>query len=49
MIMSQEKANLARIRDNQSRSHARYKEYLQELEARLRQCELQGIEASTET
>lgn len=44
----QEKANLARIRDNQRRSRARRKEYLQELEARLRQCELQGIEASAE-
>jgi hypothetical protein len=46
--MSQEKANLARIRDNQRRSRARRKEYLQELEARLRQIELQGIEASSE-
>jgi hypothetical protein len=45
---SQEKANLARIRDNQRRSRARRKEYLQELESRLRQCELQGIEASAE-
>ena len=46
--MPQEKANLARIRDNQRRSRARRKEYLQELEARLRQSELQGIEASAE-
>jgi hypothetical protein len=46
--MSKEKANLARIRDNQRRSRARRKEYLQELENRLRQCELQGIEASSE-
>jgi len=46
--MKQEKANLARIRDNQRRSRARRKEYLQELESRLRQCELQGIEASSE-
>lgn len=46
--LSQEKANLARIRDNQRRSRARRKEYLQELEARLRQCELHGIEASAE-
>lgn len=45
---AQEKANLARIRDNQRRSRARRKEYLQELENRVRQCELQGIEASTE-
>ncbi|KAL3955510.1 hypothetical protein ACCO45_011073 [Purpureocillium lilacinum] len=42
------KANLARIRDNQRRSRARRKEYLQELEQRLRACELQGIEASAE-
>ncbi|KAF4126842.1 hypothetical protein GMORB2_0579 [Geosmithia morbida] len=41
-------ANLARIRDNQRRSRARKREYLQELEHRLRVCELQGIEASTE-
>lgn len=47
-MLSQEKANLARIRDNQRRSRARRKEYLQELEARLRQCELHGIEASAE-
>ncbi|TAQ84066.1 hypothetical protein B7494_g7619 [Chlorociboria aeruginascens] len=47
-MSSSEKANLARIRDNQRRSRARRKEYLQELEARLRQCELQGIEASSE-
>jgi hypothetical protein len=46
--VAQEKANLARIRDNQRRSRARRKEYLQELEARLRQCELHGIEASAE-
>lgn len=46
--MPQEKANLARIRDNQRRSRARRKEYLQELEAKLRQCELQGVEASSE-
>ncbi|KAH7371911.1 hypothetical protein BKA64DRAFT_649584 [Cadophora sp. MPI-SDFR-AT-0126] len=48
MSTASEKANLARIRDNQRRSRARRKEYLQELEARLRQCELQGIEASAE-
>ncbi|KAF2790442.1 hypothetical protein K505DRAFT_364716 [Melanomma pulvis-pyrius CBS 109.77] len=40
--------NLARIRDNQRRSRARRKEYLQELEAKLRSCEQQGIEASAE-
>ncbi|KAL5329950.1 hypothetical protein ACEPPN_003470 [Leptodophora sp. 'Broadleaf-Isolate-01'] len=48
MPSSQEKANLARIRDNQRRSRARRKEYLQELESKLRQCELQGVEASSE-
>ncbi|TVY19617.1 hypothetical protein LARI1_G002578 [Lachnellula arida] len=48
MPTASEKANLARIRDNQRRSRARRKEYLQELEAKLRQCELQGIEASAE-
>ncbi|PSS18359.1 hypothetical protein M430DRAFT_18958 [Amorphotheca resinae ATCC 22711] len=42
------KANLARIRNNQRRSRARRKEYLQELEARLRQYELHGIETSVE-
>jgi len=46
--MSQEKASLARIRENQRRSRARRKEYIQELEARLRHCELQGVEASAE-
>jgi hypothetical protein len=44
----QEKANLTRIRDNQRRSRARRKEYLQSLEARWRACELQGVEASAE-
>ncbi len=42
------KANLARIRDNQRRSRARRKEYLQELEGKYRNCELLGVEASTE-
>jgi len=46
--MSQEKASLVRIRENQRRSRARRKEYIQELEARLRHCELQGAEASAE-
>lgn len=46
--MSQEKANLARIRDNQRRSRARRKEYLQELEARLRQIDVKCMEASSE-
>jgi len=48
MSTSSDKANLARIRDNQRRSRARRKEYLQELESKLRQCELQGVEASSE-
>lgn len=39
---------MARIRDNQRRSRARRREYLQDLEQRLRLCELQGIEATTE-
>ncbi|PVH72065.1 hypothetical protein DL98DRAFT_660239 [Cadophora sp. DSE1049] len=43
-----EKANLARVRDNQRRSRVRRREYLQELESRLRQCELQGIALSSE-
>ena len=44
----QEKSNLARIRDNQRRSRARRKEYLQELEGKFRNCELLGVEASSE-
>ncbi|KAF2129452.1 hypothetical protein P153DRAFT_385661 [Dothidotthia symphoricarpi CBS 119687] len=40
--------NLARIRDNQRRSRARRKEYLHELEIKLRSCEQAGIEASSE-
>ena len=39
---------MARIRDNQRRSRARRKEYLQEVEGRLRECEQTGIAASTE-
>ncbi|KAI0013107.1 hypothetical protein F4779DRAFT_477152 [Xylariaceae sp. FL0662B] len=41
-------ANLTRVRDNQRRSRARRKEYVQELEKRVRMCELQGVEASFE-
>jgi hypothetical protein len=41
-------SNLARIRDNQRRSRARRKEYLQELEAKIRNCEQMGVTASTE-
>lgn len=40
--------NLARIRDNQRRSRARRKEYMHELEAKLRSYEQIGIEASSE-
>lgn len=40
--------HLARIRDNQRRSRARRKEYLQELETKLRTYEQIGIEASSE-
>ncbi|KAI9869782.1 MAG: hypothetical protein M1830_005092 [Pleopsidium flavum] len=43
-----EKANLARIRDNQRRSRARRKGYLQDLEGKFRNCELLGVEASSE-
>ncbi|KAH7394911.1 hypothetical protein DE146DRAFT_678726 [Phaeosphaeria sp. MPI-PUGE-AT-0046c] len=46
--VSQKAQNLARIRDNQRRSRARRKEYLQEIEAKLRSCEQIGIEASSE-
>ncbi|KAF1821778.1 uncharacterized protein K489DRAFT_299098, partial [Dissoconium aciculare CBS 342.82] len=38
----------ARIRDNQRRSRARRKEYLQDLEVRFRNCEQLGVEASAE-
>ncbi|KAF9739363.1 hypothetical protein PMIN01_01997 [Paraphaeosphaeria minitans] len=40
--------NLARIRDTQRRSRARRKEYMHELEARLRDYEQVGIKASAE-
>lgn len=46
--MQPENANLLRIRENQRRSRARRKDHVQELEAKLRQCELQGVEASLE-
>ncbi|KAF2432585.1 hypothetical protein EJ08DRAFT_585201, partial [Tothia fuscella] len=48
LIPPEQKANLARIRDNQRRSRARRKEYLQELETKYRQCEQIGVEASSE-
>lgn len=40
--------NLARVRDNQRRSRARRKEYLNDLESKYRNCEQVGIEASAE-
>lgn len=43
-----QKDNLARIRDNQRRSRARKKEYLQELESKYRACEQMGVQASAE-
>ncbi|KAM0248523.1 hypothetical protein ACHAQJ_009428 [Trichoderma viride] len=43
-----QKANLARIRDNQRRSRARRREYIAELEQRLRNFELEGVSASSE-
>ncbi|KAI1381771.1 hypothetical protein F4677DRAFT_3328 [Hypoxylon crocopeplum] len=41
-------ANLRRIRENQRRSRARRKEYIQELEKRLKLCHSQGVEATLE-
>ncbi|KAM4066678.1 hypothetical protein HRG_000741 [Hirsutella rhossiliensis] len=43
-----QKNRLARIRDSQRRSRARRREYVQELEQRLRVYEIRGSEASTE-
>ena len=40
--------NLARIRDNQRRSRARRKEYVQELEQRLREAESRRAQASAD-
>ncbi|KAM3424365.1 hypothetical protein BST61_g11097 [Cercospora zeina] len=45
---SHKTTDLARIRDNQRRSRQRRKEYLNELEAKYRNCELVGIRASAE-
>ncbi|KAI9730715.1 MAG: hypothetical protein M1834_005684 [Cirrosporium novae-zelandiae] len=45
---STDEKNLARIRENQRRSRARRKEYLQDLERKFRNCELNGIQASSE-
>ncbi|OTA94484.1 hypothetical protein M434DRAFT_266211 [Hypoxylon sp. CO27-5] len=43
---SLDKVNLARIRDNQRRSRARHKEYVADLEMRLKRFERQGVEAT---
>ena len=40
--------NAARVRDNQRRSRARRKEYVQELEAKVRHYENQGVQAAKE-
>jgi hypothetical protein len=40
--------NPVRVRDNQRRSRARRKEYLQELEAKLRRWEASGVQASVD-
>ena len=42
------KPNSARVRENQRRSRARRKEYLEELEARLRNYESLGVQASVD-
>src|ERR1700761_6414004 len=44
----QRTSNLSRIRENQRRSRARRKEYLQQLEEKYRLCEQTGAEASME-
>ncbi|KAI5360090.1 hypothetical protein Slin15195_G119520 [Septoria linicola] len=38
--------DLARVRGNQRRSRARHKEYVQELEDKVRRCERQGVQAT---
>ncbi|MCJ1356645.1 MAG: hypothetical protein MMC33_006640 [Icmadophila ericetorum] len=48
MSSTSSKPNLTRVRDNQRRSRARRKEYLQELEEKYRNCELMGAQASAE-
>lgn len=44
----QKASDLVRVRDNQRRSRARKKEYVQELETKWRTCEQTGAEASAE-
>lgn len=46
--MPLDEADLLRTRNNQRRSRARKKEYLQEVETKLRHCESVGAEASAE-
>lgn len=41
-------SDLARVRENQRRSRARRKGYLQELESKLRKCEALGVQASVD-
>ncbi|KAL2023050.1 hypothetical protein VTK56DRAFT_3960 [Thermocarpiscus australiensis] len=48
MASPTETDNRTRVRDNQRRSRARRKEYLQELEQRVRQAELHRVQASVE-
>ncbi|KAL2169285.1 hypothetical protein VTG60DRAFT_6288 [Thermothelomyces hinnuleus] len=45
---TQDRRNRDRIRDNQRRSRARKREYIQELEQRLRLAEQRGVQASLE-
>lgn len=42
------RSHLARVRDNQRRSRARRKDYLQDLESKFRRCEQLGVEASAD-
>ena len=46
--MTQQDPKHARVRDNQRRSRARKREYIQEIEEKVRLCESQGVEASSE-
>ncbi|AEO55314.1 hypothetical protein MYCTH_2299012 [Thermothelomyces thermophilus ATCC 42464] len=45
---TQDRRNRDRVRDNQRRSRARKREYIQELEQRLRLAEQRGVQASLE-
>ena len=46
--MEQANRGASRVRDNQRRSRAKQKEYLQELESKMRGCERLGVQASLE-